>query len=87
MSAIMLVPFISGHTFQIVRAVALVVAAVIIQTLVVEVALEFEIILSVLFGTILISVVTGLIAPIKITPRFLVCAAGAAYDPFEKVQQ
>jgi len=77
LGVLVLVPFVSNRRFLVIRAVALVVAAMIIEVLVVGLASEFEIIPAVLFGTILIAIVAGLVAPIKITPRFLVYVAGA----------
>ena len=83
---LVLVPFISKDTYRPVRALALILTAAIAQSFVIYLSVdlrnylglgELELIINVLFGTMLICVATGLIASATITLRYVTYAAGA----------
>ena len=79
LGALVLAPCVSSHAYPLIRAVALVIAAVLIQALAVHVTInesylyafgvpgDYEVILNVMFATVLLCVATGWIAPIRIT--------------------
>lgn len=79
LGALVLAPCVSSHAYPLIRAVALVVAAVIIQGLAVRITIDesylhefgmpgdFELIFNVVFATVLLCAVTGWIAPIRMT--------------------
>lgn len=83
---LVLVPFISTATFRGARALALIFTAISVQTLVIVLSVDFpnylglgdlEVILNVMLGSLLICIATGVVAPVKMSPKYLAYAAGA----------
>lgn len=83
LALLVLVPFISASTFRVARGVLLILTAILIQTILVWLTLDnydflglgdMELVFNVLLGTLLISISVALVAPIRLTARYVAYA-------------